>query len=78
MDLNFRLDELNKIPGLPAAEIEAAEVVLERLITARSICISLFGAEPAEDSPVLGAVLAELGSSVRWIMENDRRRFSED
>ena len=63
MTLKARLEELHRVPMLPAVEIEAAQVVYERLLTAKSICVSAFGIEPSVDSPVLGAALAELGAS---------------
>jgi len=77
MDLRSRLEELNQVPGLAAAEIEAAEIVFERLVTAKAICHSVFGSTPRSDSVLLGAVLAELGASARWIIADDRSKFSE-
>lgn len=77
MFLEERVEELNRMPGLPAAEIEAAFVVFERLLTAKAICKTAFGSAPSEDSLVLGAVLAELGASVRAIIADDRGAFAE-
>jgi len=78
MDLEERIEELNRIPGLAAAEIDAAEVVYQRLLTARSICASALGVYPNNDSPLLGAVLAELGASARAIIADDRNAFAEE
>lgn len=79
MDFESRIEELNRVPALPAAEIEAAIQTLERLRTAQAICESAFGSTPSVDrAAIVGAVLAELGAAARWIIEDDRAKYTED
>lgn len=76
MDFETRLESLHTSPAVtPAAEIDAAANVYERLVTAQSICESVFGKEASPS--VVAAVMAELSTEARRIFERDERLFGE-
>lgn len=75
MEFEDRLELLHKSKEATCFEIDAAVVVYERLVTAKSICTSVLGANvPAS---VVAKVLAELTTEARFFMLNDERLRSE-
>lgn len=76
MEFETRLESLHKSKEASCFEIDAAVTVYERLVTAKSICASVFGdaAVPAE---VVATVLAELTTEARFFMLNDERLLAE-
>ena len=75
MEFETRLEELHKGRLVPVHETDAAVIIYERMVTARSICVSLFGAGASDVA--VSAVMAELSSEARFIMLNDERLLAE-
>lgn len=74
-DFEARLKDLHKSMGAATVEVGAAVNVYERLLTARSIGVSVFGADvPAS---VVSVILTELSDETRMLFDSDRRLFEE-
>lgn len=74
-DFETRLKELHKSMGSATVEVGAAVNIYERLVTAKSIGISVFGKDvPAS---VVSVILAELSDETRLLFDSDRRLFEE-
>ena len=75
MDFETRLESLHKSRSAPNFEIDAAVAIYERLVTAKSICASVLGADVPD--AVVATVLAELTTEARFILLNDERLRSD-
>ncbi|MET3134974.1 4-hydroxy-3-methylbut-2-enyl diphosphate reductase IspH [Oxalobacteraceae bacterium GrIS 1.11] len=75
MEFEERLEALNKSRNTPSYEVDAAVNIYERLVSAQSMCESVFG----KDAPaaVVAKVLVELSAEARFILLNDERLLAE-
>lgn len=74
-DFDARLRQIQKAHGFATVEVGAAVNTYERLVTARSIAISVFG--PDVPPSVIAAVFTELSEEARILYESDRRLLEE-
>jgi hypothetical protein len=70
-----RLKQIQKAHGFATVEVGAAVNTYERLLTAQSIAISVFGADVS--ASVVAAVFGELSEESRILYESDRRMLEE-
>lgn len=74
-DFETRLKQIQKVRGFATVEVGAAVNTHERLVTAKSIAISVFGADVAPN--VVVAIFSELSEEARILYESDRRLLEE-
>jgi hypothetical protein len=75
MEFENRLEALYDSSSAPVHETDAAVNIYERLVTARAMCVSLFG--PEVSAGAVATVMAELSTESRFLLLNDERLQAE-
>jgi hypothetical protein len=75
MDFETRLETLHESRKAPVYETDAAVNVYERMVTAKAICETVYGAGYSADA--VASVMSELSAEARFIMLNDERLAAE-
>lgn len=74
-EFDARLRQIQKAHGFATVEVGAAVNTYERLVTAKSIAVSIFG--PDVPPSVIAVVFGELSEEARILYESDRRLLEE-
>ena len=75
MEFETRLENLHKSRRTPVHETDAAVNVYERLLTARTMCESVFGSGTSAET--VASVMLALSEEARFIMLSEERLLAE-